>query len=606
MAHTVIDWPAPSGAGGENSVFTDTSPPVGPSETGRIPAITVGKVAPPPWQPTPAAGGIDTLGSPGILQEAVGKETITGNVPGDNPVTQPPQFIGTTGFICPGYEAALYERIHLIPRDVDLGNVLTQQIFNVEVWNAFIGPQTLDSIVGGQTGVSVDSPVPPGNPPAVFPGRSSFLYQVTVNESGPASIDAEFTFDFTIESPLLSIVGTRIVAILFEPQKEIVEALDFKTDVLEAYSGKETRIRTRLRPRQLMDMEYLLIDPIERQSFRNHIIGHPGKSFAVPVWFFHRPLLQDVAQGASTIFVDTTSADFRDSTADIQSLVILYRSSSDFEIVQVAVGGLAAGQITLELPTQQAHNAINTSVVPLQVMLPKDPINWAETGEGVLRAKIKWLSEDVTDLAADDGDLTLFNGIPVLTGFNYIDTSLDESVTSGYELFDNQTGVFVALQRRDTVQLQTVKGFETQTAEDSWDLRKLLYALRGKQRSFYLPSWRSDFTAVSTIGSGDGVITVANADHSRFFDGAEPFAAIMVLLRDGTQFFRNITDIVSGPGPDQEQISIDTSLGQTVTVAEIRHISYLMKSRLGSDRIKFKHLTSGVVSVRTPVIGVVQ
>lgn len=604
MADSIIDWVQPSGVGGINTVAKDQTGPVGQSELGRNPQIAGGLPFEPPWQPTPGDGGV-SVGTPGFSAHAAfGKEAIFDTVA--IPVAPPAVTLDGAGFICPGFEDVLYGRIHLIPKRIDLGNVLQDQAFDVEVWNAFDVSRTLDSIGAVDAeGLVVLSPTPPGAPPAVFPPLSSFIYQVTVTDEGPATIGAQFTFDFTIEAPVLSVTGTRIVTLAFCPQRPIMEALEWKTDVIESYNGDEQRIRGRNLPRQLFEMEYFETENNARSRLLNHLIGFAGKFYAVPVWHFGRPLLQDAASSATIIFVDTTNADFRDSTPKVQSLVILWRSETDFEIAQVAVGGLAAGQITLERPLENAHSAALTEVIPIQVMLARDPVEWALTPNGALTVDIKWLAEEVVDLAEIDGNLTLFNGRPVLTGFNYVDETLAEKITEKYELFDSESGTFQPLERRTVPEYATQKGFETATPADSWDLRKLIYALRGKQRSFYMPTWRSDFVATDTIGSSDLNITVEEADHARFINGIEPFAALMVLLNDGTQLFRNITGIAPG-SPGEELVSIDVSLGQTVTVAEIRHISYLLLARLGSDRVIFRHRFKDVVSVRIPVIGVKQ
>ena len=607
MADTIIDWILPSGVGGIHGVAADQTAPVGQSERGRNPQIVGGLPHPPPWQPTPGAGGVG-VGTPGFsARGAFGEEVVFDTVP--TPVEPPaPLEISTPSAIIGGFETALYDRIHLIPKNVALGNVLQDQQFDVEVWNAFAVQQTLDSIGGtGTTGITIVSPNPPGNPPADFPGYSSFIYQVQVDRDGPASIDAQFAFDFTVEAPVLSITGTRIITLAFVPQRPIVEALEWKTDVLEAYAGREYRSRTRNLPRQLFEMEYLEARPRERSRFLNHLIGHHGGFFAVPVWHFARPLLQDASVSDTTIFVDTTNADFRDSTADVQSLIILVRDSNDFEVAQIAVGGLQPGQIDLERPLEQDHGGAITDVIPLQIMLSQDPLEWDLTPNGSLSVSAKWLAEEVVDLAESDGNLTLYKGHPVLTGFNYVDETLDEKITIKYDLFDNESGAFEPIQKRTVPEYETQKGFETDTVQDAWDLRKLIYALRGKQRSFYMPTWRSDFVPTSTIGAADLNITIQSADHQRFWVGEDPFASVAIILKDGTQFFRDIVDINPGATLDEEVLSINTSLGQVVNPDDVMFISYLLLCRLGSDRITLRHrFKDGVVTVRTPVIGVRQ
>lgn len=605
MADFVIDWLQPSGVGSVNSVAHDQTGPVGQSERGRTPQIAAGLPFEPPYQPSPGAGGVGGT-SPGFIDAgAVGNETIY-DATGTPVAPAAPRVVSDQGFICVGWEDALYGRIHLIPASIELGNVLQEQAVNVEVWNAFETGKTLDSIAGiNASGINVVSPTPPGAPPAAYPPLSSYIYQVQVLTTGPSNIAAQFVFDFTVEAPVLRLTGTRVITLPFMPQRPLTEALEWRTDILESFDGNEQRIRARNLPRQLFEMRYLESSDRARSALLNRILGHQGSPFAIPVWHFGRPLLQDASIGQSTIFLDTTFADFRPSTADEQSLLILWRSSTDFEVVQIAEAGVSDTQIDLERNLEQNHSAGITEVVPVQVMISQDPVEWDLTPNGVLTLNAKWLAFETTDLAADDGDLTIYRGLPVLTGFNFVNDGLSESYADKYELFDNATGEFRALRRRTIGEYRSNKGFETDTAEDAWTLRQLIYALRGQQRTFWMPTWRNDFEVLDTIGPSDLDITVSEAAHSRFIAGTEPFSSLMVLLRDGTQFFRQITGASEG-APGEETISIDNSLGQAVNPGDIQLVSFLYRARLGSDRVAFTHRHKGVVSVRTPIIGVKQ
>ncbi len=609
MADTLIDW-----VDGINTVGAFSTPPVTSSEEGITPAIGTALPFPPPYQPTPTPFGHTPGAEAGDPSGAFDEEVIFGNLPTPpGPVAPPPVLLNANGFLCPGHVADMYGRIHLIPLSVDLGNVLQDTVQLVEVWNAFFTPQTLATITpAGNTGITLAQPTPPGVPPALFPETSSFIYEFTITPDGPAAILATYEFDFTVDAPVFTITGARVVTLAWCPERPIKEVLEWHTDILEVFDGDEYRIQVRQFPRQQFDYKYLITDERSAATFRNNVIGQAGRSFAVPIWTFGRPLLQDAVITDQTIFLDTTNADFRESTADKAELVILWRSEFDFEIAQVGIGGILPDRIVLERPLEQNHDALVTDVLPMQIMLAKDPIKWSMTETNVMTANTQWLSEDVADLAEIDGNLTIFDGLPVLTGFNFIDTTLEEKVARKYDLFDTESGVFQAIFGRTIPEFASKKGFETQTSADSWDLRKLLYALRGKQRSFWFPTFRNDFVLQdATITAAAANFSSEPVDYERFIAEQEPFAAIMFLLNDGTQFFRTITgvtfDATGGPsGQPTEIVSFSPPLGVTVPASDLRYISYLVRSRLGSDKIGITHARKDNLSIRVPVIGVKQ
>jgi len=574
---------------------TDQVTPVTSAEVGINPQIVAAFTHPPPY-----------AGSPPIIPEVTDPAIQFANVPHPpGPAIGSSSSLGTlNGVICGGYEEQLYDRIHVIPASIALGNVLAAESRDFEVWNAFRRTSQTLSVINeiATAGITL---IEPSSPPVVFNPLASFIYSIQVGLDGPATIDASYEFDFTVEAPFLLVTGTRVVTFAHCPQRPIREGIEFKTDILEAYDGGEQRIRVRKLPRQQFEYKYLLPDQFERAFALNAMSGFHGQSFGVPVFIFLRPLLADAAINDTVIQVDTTNADFRDSTATEPQLIILWRDYDDFEVTQVAVGGIAAGSITLDRPLDQNHDAATTLVMPVQIMLGRDPVEWSRTSNNVTTLAVGWLSEEVGDI----GDLTSLPthaGLPVFSGLNFMGQTLDEKVTRKYTLFDNGSGNFEAIFGRVISELGTVKGFEAKNAADAFTLREIIYGLNGKQTAFFLPSFRDDFNLITTIGSADVNIEVSPADYTRFLNTQDPWGDIMIRLKDGTDFFRNVTGSVEGTSPAKEILTIDTSLGQVVTAAEVDFICYLHRARFNSDKIELEHTRIDEVSVRVPIAGVTQ
>ncbi len=563
--------------------------PVTSGEVGIVPQIVAAFPHPPPYAgaPTPIGETFDPM-----VQFDVGVPAAPSS----------PALPNGVGVICGGFEEQLYESIHVIPARISLGNVLQLDVRTFEVWNAFRKTaQTLASIAeSGTEGITLNEPAAT---PLLYAPLSSKDYSIDVTDDGPAVVDALYTFDFTVESPTLAVTGTRIVAFAFIPQQNLIEILEWKTDVMEGFDGDEQRVRGRKLPRQLFNMKYLFTEDQERNTALNTLTGHHGLALAVPMWQFQRDLDTDLSIDVSVIPVNTVDADFRDSTTEKAELVILWRDFNDFEIVEIAVGGLAPSQITLSRPTVRAHTAFDTLIMPMQVMFSKDPVEWDRTRNAVTSLTIDWLSTDVADLG-DLSALALHDGIPVLDDLNFISRRLGEKITRKYEVIDSGSGAIAVRFGRTIPELGTEKGFETKTDAASFALRKILYGLRGRQKTFFLPSFREDFKLVTTIGASDLNIEVDPVEYTKFIDTADPFGDIMIELNDGTRFFRNITAAAEAIGPVREILTIDSVLGQVVTAAEVRRISYLYRSRLNADKIRIQHIRPGELSVRIPVAGV--
>ncbi len=569
----------------------EQTPPVDEAERGINPGIVGGLQFPPPYAGAPpalanlATGPI--FGGFGVIP-AIGASAAL-----------PP----ATGFICGGFEEVIYDRIHVIPSLLALGNVLAEQTQEFDVWNAHRRAQkTLASIAELDTdGLTL---VEPGATPLLFEPLQLLDYAIIVGTVGPAVINALYTFDFTLESPTLVVTGDRVIAFTFDPERPITEALEWDTNLMKSFDGDEHRLRVRKLPRQLFNMRYLITDDNERSRALNLLFDQSGKTLQIPMFQWSRPLDSDVTAGATVLPVNTVDADYRDSTADFQSLVILWRSATDFEIVEVAVGGIAASSITLLRPLEQDHDRIDTVVAPMQAVVPRDPIEWAETSNNVLTIAVGWLTTDVTDLA-DLSSLGTLDGIPILDDLNFMDRTLDQSLRRDYDFLDSGSGVFEILFGRTVPEYATMKGFQPQTEAAAFELRKILYGLSGRQKSFWLPTFREDFKVTTGIGAGDVIIEVEDAGYDRFVDAADPWAGIMIELFDGTRFFRQIVSSTPAVG-GTETITIDSVLGSPVAVVDIRRASLMIRSRFNTDRIEIEHLQIGHLRVRIPVVGVKQ
>ncbi len=566
----------------------------GSAGDGIAAAIHAGMNHPPLYAGSPPVEGAAFIGD---LQGAAQTVTLTGVAPDAET---------SFGGICAGWVDDIYNRIHVIPSVLNLGNVLANQNQDVEVWNSHFVSKTLSVI--NETSTQGITLLEPSAPPLLFNAQASFKapYSVLITTDGPAVIDAEYEFDFTTEAPTLSITGQRVISFPFDFQKPFQERLGFLTDVQEADDGAELRVRARKLPRTTLKVDYLLPDsPKLRSQILNRLYGSQGKFFAVPMFQWGRDLLTDLSIGVSVIPVDTTLADFRDSTVDETHSIMLWRSETDFEILQIAVGGLADAQITIDLPTTIAHTAGDTLVLPLEVALSQDPIQWAETRNNRITISLQWLLEDVTDLADLSSLPTMpADGLPVFDDSNFMDKVLEQTLDKNYFLMDNMVGPVLAIGGRAAPQYSTTKGFNTRNAADAWTLRQVLYGLRGKQKSFWLSSFRDDFVIVDAIGAGDTNLVVERVDYNLFVAQIGSWRGLRLELNDGTVFYRQIVASDVAVDPEEEQITIDSSLGQIVAVEDIRQTSLLMMCRSGTDNVDIFWSSVSNLQVRLPIKGI--
>ena len=127
-----------------------------------------------------------------------------------------------------------------------------------------------------------------------------------------------------------------------------------------------------------------------------------------------------------------------------------------------------------------------------------------------------------------------------------------------------------------------------------WALRRWLWSLRGRQTSFWLPTWGRELQLQAAMTSGSAQMRVAQVAELTAYVGRK-----VLLEMPGGLRFRTITAAVAD-GPNH-RLTISSNLGELVAISTKVH--FMTHVRSDSDRIEIEH---GAVAsdVTLPVMGV--
>lgn len=494
-----------------------------------------------------------------------------------------------------------FELLHILPRRIDLGNILTAIVIQLDLYNAHrYESQTIDQFINN-AGAGVEISDLPALPYTLPPQRS-LLMTLEISTDGPSIIDATLDFD-TSEPYLLSIpiTGTRVVMFPFEPEAPVVERLEFLTDVLLHKDGTEQRIAVRKAPRQTWDLTFLRDDGRERQAMDNMLFDWQSRVFGMPVWVEPTFLTANATAGDTTITVeDTTLSDYREG-----GIAIVFESETKFDALEIE--SVTDTTIEFASPLQNSYSSREwIRVMPIRTVVTTQPaqekkyaVNLAE-----LRLTMRVLDNDA-DLSDTDGWPT-YNDKVLLSDPNAIDRTLDGSIERRITIFDSSSGAFSIASPWDRARHGSAKTFLTRSRTALWAVRKLLHALKGRQVSFYLPTFTHDVTLADTYISGAAALTVANAGYARFVQDRSPKVDLWIRLLDGTEYTRTIVGS-SEVDSETEQLTLSASIGQNIAPSDVEMISFLEKVRIDTDEIVIQHTTAnGDAKIGFPVMSVLE
>lgn len=168
---------------------------------------------------------------------------------------------------------------------------------------------------------------------------------------------------------------------------------------------------------------------------------------------------------------------------------------------------------------------------------------------------------------------------------------------------DNVTGRVYQTSIWDRGKHSQEKGFVLRNRADIYTFRKLLTALRGRQKAFWIPTFIEDLTVVANISIGAATLDVQHLEYTRFAAGRLPMSLFRITFTDGTSLVREIqssTAISSAV----ERLTLDTTWPANRTIAEVSRVEFYELVRLDADEITIRYPRIGLARCVVPLVRV--
>ncbi|MDF7669888.1 hypothetical protein PT276_01490 [Orbaceae bacterium ESL0721] len=355
----------------------------------------------------------------------------------------------------------------------------------------------------------------------------------------------------------------------------VTETLEWRTDILQSYSGAEQRIARRLSPRRTFEFSILLAGN-ERGRFENRLAYAGTRTWYLPIYPDMTVLNIDILMGSKILQCDTTGRDFV-----VGNKVLIQSESNKSALLEIAT--ISDSSITLINPITTDFKA-GSIIYPIRLAVLTDVPELTRHNDDLVSSQIRFR---VTEHNAYSNDVSF---LPVYRHFSVLKMQPDwsGSLKGKYERLllelDNNSSIPV---RIDTARLpffvQEFRWFMTERNEQK-QLRQLFYYLNGQQKNVWITSQSSDFIVLDV---NERMLDVVNVDFSKI--GLMPGRRdIAIELVDGCILYRRIQS-AAVLSDKAERLLLDESIN--VTVNDIVTISFLTLCRLDSDSITWEHVT---------------
>jgi hypothetical protein len=533
-------------------------------------------------EPEYLAPDIDEIGKLGFTREHYEYDNAYNSAYVDNtPISLLPAS-AVTGKMQNSFKDDYYYRIHVNPTELQLGNLLSAQQREIEVWNAHFSSKLLSSI--GESGTSGLELTEPETAPTTFGVLESRIYDLNISTQGAPVLNAVYTFNFPSESPTLTVTGTLVVIWPFIPQTRFTEQLEWKSDVVPSYNNEQV-LALRHAPRQLLDYTFHLNEH-QFSCLKAIGMGWSHQMFGIGVWA-EATRVGNLSISDTTILFDTSYADYRDD-----DIILIWESDTKFEAVETLE--ILADRVNLKLPLTVDYTA--PYVMPLRLAYALQGVKFKRGASTYIVARANFQITQSVDLSASLSYDT-YKTKDVVTDRTVIQKSLNENIVRRVDIFDNGSGPIEVEVKNGWSEHIQVLNFDITTRSELWAVRGWLHSRYGKQKRFWLPSWNADLVLVSGVSSTSTTLTCTAIDYALYYDTKD----IMIQKMDGTRLYNRVLSATTDSNGD-EILLLENQVGEDLQVSDVDFISFMSHARFNTDRVRLQHSYADRVRISIPVV----
>jgi hypothetical protein len=488
--------------------------------------------------------------------------------------------------IAHSYLHDFYYRVHSTITGLVLGNVLSEQVFQLQIWNSWLSDYSLTSINKlNLPDVNLALPV---TTPYTFTPLKFIDGTVTVAATGQAAIEGTYTLVFQGQELVIDVSGQRVILWPFIPKTNFNETKQWSTDIIASRHG-EQRLSNREIPRRALQFNYTFKESSEYVLAKQLANTMCHLAAATPLWS-DVTYLTNLVIGQTVIYLDTTKLEYY-----VNGLVVFWKSYLSYDIAEISA--VYSDRIILKLGLK--HNYSSCWAAPTLIgYLP----NGITLSRGENQEKSCSIAYNIVDSfnsgvwSVTDTFLTL----PVLTASSVVTGGLDEKFSRNVEVFDSESGNFIPLDVEDYNRHRQSIQIKSRSVTELYNLRRMFDYLQGKYKTFWLPSYNNDYIASTNLSSG---ATSINVIYSQL--GTYPIGYVRITGKTLAGVAISSYFTVSGTTSNTDGTdTIGLSPAVATAIYNISRIDVMKKVRLDTDTIEFTHSNKRITTVKATVVEV--
>ena len=467
-----------------------------------------------------------------------------------------------------------FQRIWIVPNSITLNNPQIGVPVPFVIWNAFTTSNTLNTITGGVTGITINP-----NVGTTFDALQQIDFTITVTAAAPPTADTVYNFDLTLGDGSLTFSAIVVEFVETPPEQPIDERWTWLTDVIRSYNATEDRIALRAVPRFSLSFN-VFIDEREDYALRfQELAFNTSRRALIPYFQYAAPITTPSLVGVNRIFFNPALSSARDG----QFLLLLDEVQGINSLVQINQIEIDGATLNDTLTTATFRDT--TLAIPMiSSLIEENPTIGISRVSGQSTVATRDL-EPTVDFVRSDAS-------PTINQFNSIDVLDRQPIESGEDRFQSGKEIIegddTALRQLDDafprVFIQKTHRFAIRryiepNEMDYW--REFLSRAQGQRNVFYHATYLSDLTLAQPVTAATSTIFINENEYASRFFPFNTYKQLRFETRDGAEFYANVQTATN------QQLGLDITFQANQT--DIVKISYLNLVRLENDEVILSH-----------------
>ncbi len=369
----------------------------------------------------------------------------------------------------------------------------------------------------------------------------------------------------------------------YKPLINYTESIEWKTNIISTKS-KEQRICIRRNPRTIFnfsgyftDIQYREIKAILRSLNKTPVI--------LPDWN-SGTIIHTILNTDTEILFDTSLGNYADGQK-----IVLYDGIDYYKVA--TIDNVQSDRIVLTESIGESFT--NVYICPAYEVIIRNGMSFNRQGNNIVIGNFIMESVDNYDYSATLSYPT-YRGYPVWLECNPILGGINDSIARDFDSYDNEQGIPALEFKYNYVGRTFTLNFSTETILEISALKRFLHTMKGRYKTFWLPTLNHDIKLHANITNGSTTMQVTAFGYGYYYDGE--VSDILIELKNGTRYYNRI--LSSTKDIDVETFTVQTPMFP-INVSDVKRIMFLHHVRFDADTIELRHITKNVTQVSTVV-----